>query len=132
MAASKERCYTAEQLSNMLKSKTNLLYMTFLGTYLKPITMANKMFQATNADPLKLLEELNNLLLINYLTILIPPAQLEKADKNNLSNYDFEKNIMDASFMNFGYSFNEKSEGIRDHELKDVKQRCKQFLIEIC
>lgn len=132
MAASKERCYTAEQLSNMLKSKTNLLYMTFLGTYLKPITMANKMFQATNADPLKLLEELNNLLLINYLSILIPPAQLEKADKNNLSNYDFEKNIMDASFMNFGYSFNEKSEGIRDHELKDVKQRCKQFLIEIC
>lgn len=35
--------------------------MTFLGTYLKPITMANKLFQATDADPLKLLEEINNL-----------------------------------------------------------------------
>ncbi|XP_022119940.2 uncharacterized protein LOC110996526 [Pieris rapae] len=131
MAASRERCYTAEQLNSMLKSKTNLLYMTFLGTYLKPITMTNKIFQATNADPLKLLEELHNLLL-TYLTVLIPPAQLEKADKYRLSNYDFENYIMDSSFMNFGYAFNEKSVGIRDHELKDVKQRCKEFLIEIC
>lgn len=131
MAKSRERCYIAEQLSSMLKSKTNLLYMTFLGTYLKPITMANKMFQATDADPLKLLEEIKNLLL-TYFAILIPPAQLEKADKFSLSDYDFEKYIMDSSFMNFGYAFNEKSEGIRDHELKDVKQRCKEFLIELC
>lgn len=131
MAKSRERCYTADQLSNILKSKANLLYMTFLGTYLKYITMTNKMFQATDADPLKLLEEVNNLLL-TYLTILIPPAQLEKADKHSLSNYDFEKYIMDSSYMNFGYAFNEKSEGIREHELKDIKQRCKEFLIEIC
>lgn len=131
MAKSRERCYTADQLSTMLKSKTNLLYMTFLGTYLKPITMANKIFQATDADPLKLLEEINALLL-TYLTILIPPAQLEKADKNSLSEYNFEKYIMDSSYMNFGYAFNEKSEGIREHELKDVKQRYKEFLIEIC
>ncbi|KAL0859016.1 hypothetical protein ABMA27_010870 [Loxostege sticticalis] len=131
LAKTRERCYTTDQLSTMLKSKTNLLYMTFLGTYLKPITMANKVFQASNADPLKLLEEINNLLL-TYLTILIPPAQLDKADKNSLSNYDFEQYLMDATYMNFGYAFNEKSDGIRDYELKDVKQRCKEFIIEIC
>ncbi|XP_063895636.1 LOW QUALITY PROTEIN: zinc finger protein 862-like [Helicoverpa armigera] len=101
MAKSRERCYTADQLSTMLKCKAHLLYMTFLGTYLKPITMANKLFQATDADPLKLLEDVNNLLL-TYLTILIPPAQLEKAEKHSLCNYDFEKYVMDASYMNFG------------------------------
>lgn len=83
--------------------------------------MANKIFQATDADPLKLLEEINSLLL-TYLTILIPPAQLEKVDKSGLFNYNFDKYVMDLSYINFGYAFNEKSEGIRDHELKDVKQ----------
>lgn len=89
------------------------------------------MFQATDADPLKLLEEINNLLL-TYLTILIPPAQLAKINKNSLSNYDFENFVMDANYMNFGYSFNENADGIRDFELKDVKNRCREFLIEIC
>lgn len=34
--------------------------------------------------------------------------------------------------MNFGYAFNETSERITVHEFKDVKQRCKEFIMEIC
>lgn len=131
MAKHKERCYTADQLSSMFKSKTNLLYMDFLGTYMKPITLVNKMFQASNADPLKLLEEINNLL-YTYLTVLVPPIQLQKADKQSLSNFEFEKHTMDPKFMNFGYSFDVKSQNIKEEDLKDVKMRCKNFLMEIC
>lgn len=83
------------------------------------------------ANVLKLLDEIN-MLLYTYLAVLIPPMQLEKANKSSLSSYNFEQYLMDSSYMNFGYAFNEKSEGIQDEILKGVKNRCKEFLVEIC
>lgn len=94
----------------MLKSKTNLLYMGFLGTYLKPIANVNKMFQASNTDCLNLLEEINNLL-YTYLTVLVPPMQLEKASKLCISDFQFENHIMNTRYMNFGHTFNGQSQG---------------------
>lgn len=131
VAKHKERCYTADQLSSLFKNKTNFLYMDVLSTYLKPITLVNTMFQASNADALKLLEEINNSL-YTYSTVLVRPMQLQKTNKQCLFKFDFGKHTMDPTYMNFGYSFNEKSSGIKQEQLKDVKKRCKESLVEIC
>lgn len=76
----KERCYTSGQLDLMLSSKVNKLYLVFLKQSLKPITDCNRMFQSDNIEPLRLLTELQNLLL-NYLSMLIPPNRLNNIRK---------------------------------------------------
>lgn len=61
LAESKEKCYTASQLSMMFDAEENQLYLTFIHKVLKPVIEQNMLFQSDKADPIKLFSDLNDL-----------------------------------------------------------------------
>ncbi|KOB71310.1 Uncharacterized protein OBRU01_13944 [Operophtera brumata] len=130
LAKEKERCFTAGQLHLMLSSKPNQLYLRFLRHSLKPTTDCNRMFQADNVEPLKLLTELHGLLL-NYLSILVPPERLNNVRRQDLAGFNFRDHVMNINCINLGYSFNEAAAVIDQNELRLIKERCVLFLCEI-
>lgn len=90
---------------------------------LKFLTEVNKTFQAENANPLKLLEDLYSLLYY-YMRFLIPPARLE-VKKIDLAHFKFRDYIMRVENIDFGYSFEQAASGLNHHELKVIKERCR-------
>lgn len=115
----------------MFSDKSNFLYISFLSWALKDVVQVNKLFQTDKADPLKLMEDLNALLL-KILSVLIPPIRLGKVSGSELINFKFEDYIMDTNLMNFGYSFNATAVFIEKNDLDVIRIRCKEFLIELC
>ncbi|CAH1107445.1 unnamed protein product [Psylliodes chrysocephalus] len=71
-------------------------------------------------------------LLKNYLSILVPPMRLEKIPDSNLISLNFKEYVMSAELINFGFSFNEASKDIVKADLTLVRERCKEFLMELC
>jgi hypothetical protein len=126
-----ERCYVANKLFLILSDKSIFLYMTFVKWALKDVVEVNKLFQSDKADPLKLMEELNSLLLKN-LSVLIPPIRLGKVSRNELLNFRFEDYIMNIDLINFGYSFNAAAPAVEKKDLDIIRDRCKSFFIELC
>ncbi|XP_077279781.1 uncharacterized protein LOC143907119, partial [Temnothorax americanus] len=126
----KERCYTADQLYNMFNTQSNFVYLTFLKHILKLLTEINKTFQAENANSLKLLDDLHSLLYY-YMNILIPPSRLQ-LEKKNLASFNFKDYVMRIEAIDFGYSFEQAASGLPHHELKVIKERCRDFLICLC
>lgn len=133
MARNSERCYMADQLFSNLSDEKNYLYLLFLNLILKDLVATNRLFQSESADSLKLLQDLN-LLMFGYLKVLIPSDQLEKIPKTDIITFNFSDHVMDAEFMFFGYEFNKHASEskIPKADLKVIKQRCKDFIFEIC
>lgn len=131
LAKEKERCYTADQLYNMLNADINQLYCIFLRYMLKPITDLNKGFQSDSADVLKLMNDLH-LLLYFYFQKLIPPSTLETVKRADLSSFQFKDFVMGSDCINFGYCFNEKASKLNDQEVNHVKEKCRDFAIALC
>lgn len=133
MAKSSYRCsegYVAEELYNMYKSDENKIYLIFLRDVLKDITNVNKLFQSSEVEPLKLLKDLNYLLYL-ILQRIVVPDQLEKVKNQDLINYNFQDYLMSADCVYYGYYFNEFSANINPQNLKDIKERCRAFYIEL-
>lgn len=53
-----ENCCTAELLYDLNKNEFNLTYLLFLHPILNEVQQVNKSFEAQNADPLKLFNDL--------------------------------------------------------------------------
>ncbi|KYN04692.1 hypothetical protein ALC62_04434 [Cyphomyrmex costatus] len=126
----KERCYMADQLYHMFNTQSNIVYLTFLKHMLKNVTEVNKMFQAENINPLKLLDDLLSLL-YHYMNIMLPPARLE-IKKTDLINFKFKDYVIRVEAIDFGYSFEQATSGLNNYELKVIKERCRDFLISLC
>lgn len=77
--SNKERCYTAHQLYEMYCTPENKLFLTFL----------SNSFQSESVDPMKLFEDLNNLVYSN-LQILVIPSRLQKISRYELAVFDFK------------------------------------------
>lgn len=130
-ASNKERCYTASQLHGMFCSSENKLFLAFLSKSLKGVMAMNKLFQSEAVDPLKLFEDVNNLIYSN-LQMLVIPTKLQRVSRYELASFDFKQNLMSLECINFGYEFNNLSANIRPEVLMDIKGRCSDFLIVLC
>lgn len=129
--SNKERCYTASQLHEMYCTSENKLFLTFLSRSLKGVIGLNKLFQSDSVDPVKLFEDLNDVL-HTILQTLVVPSQLQKVSRYDQANFDFKKYCMPLHCINFGYDFNNLTAGMRDETVGQIKERCKQFLIVLC
>ncbi|CAL1672569.1 unnamed protein product [Lasius platythorax] len=96
---------------------------------LKYITEVNKTFQAESANPLKLLDL--HSLLYHYMSILIPTARLQ-VKRTDLAHFKFKDYIVRVEAIDFGYSFEQAASGMNHHEVKIIKERCRDFLICLC
>lgn len=126
-----ERCYTAGQLHGMYGTQENKLYLTFLSRSLKGVMGLNKLFQSDSADPIKLFEDLNNVI-YSILQTLVVPSQLQKISRSDLAGYDFKQYCMSLNCINFGYDFQTLSASIRPETVVQIKERCRDFLIVLC
>ncbi|CAG5051951.1 unnamed protein product [Parnassius apollo] len=89
------------------------------------------MFQSDNVDSLKLLSELTGLLL-NYLSILIPPERLQRVTQDELATFNFRDCVMNTRGIHLGYLFVEESANVPIQDLNIIKERCTQCLIRLC
>ncbi|CAL1672310.1 unnamed protein product [Lasius platythorax] len=97
---------------------------------LKYITEVNKTFQAESANSLKLLEDLHSLL-YHYMSILIPAARLQ-VKRTDLAHFKFKDYIVRVEAIDFGYSFEQAASDMNHHEVKIIKEGCRDFLICLC
>ena len=100
--------FKAETLYNMYRCIENELYLLFLRKSLKKVIGLNELFQSDSAEPLKLLQELNDLL-YSTLQKIVVPQQLEKANKEDLCTFQYKDYLMPADCILFGFYFNQLS-----------------------
>lgn len=89
----KERCYTAHQLYGMYCTPENKLFLTFLNNSLKGVMAMNRLFQSESVDPMKLFEDVNNLIYSNLQTLVVP-SRLQKISRHELAIFDFKQHLM--------------------------------------
>jgi len=126
-----EKCYVSHSLRDMYKKNEAFIYFHFLKNTLSKVVYLNKLFQSNDMDPLKLLNDLNDLL-YSLLNIIVVPNQLNKVSRSNLVSYDFEQYTMGSTCINYGYYFTKHSSLISSEHLLEVQNRCKQFMIILC
>lgn len=126
-----EKCYVSHSLRDMYKNNEAFIYFHFLKSTLSNVVYLNKLFQSNNVDPLKLLNDLNDLL-YSLLQIIVVPNQLNKVARSNLVNYEFEQYTMSPTCINYGYCFTLHSSLLSSDQLLSVQNRCKQFMIILC
>ena len=120
----------AETLFQMYYFPENRLYLTFLSFALNNVIRVNKLFQSESADCLTLLRELDDLF-YSTLQKIVVPAQLQKADKNDLCNFKFKSFLMPFDCINYGYTFQELSKTCNLENVNYIKNRCRDFLIKL-
>lgn len=98
--------------------------MNFLKSTLASVIYLNKLFQLNNVDPLKLLNDLNDLL-YSLLQIIVVPNQLNNVPHCNLVCYDFEQYTMSSTHINCGYNFTKNLSLIISEKLLNLQNRCK-------
>lgn len=121
-----ENCYTAELLYDLYKNEFNLAYLLFLHPVLKEVQLVNKAFEAQNANPLKLLNDLILLIYSIAKRITLPSYKLDPV-RHDISNY-LDKNL------HLGYQCENKLGQLRSNKIislddeKIFRERCKNFL----
>lgn len=63
---------------------------------------------------------------------IVISAQLELITDTELANFNFEQYIMHTDSIYYGYEFNIICKTMKNDDIRDVKLKCKQFLITIC
>lgn len=143
MAAVKEKCESAQILSNMYKDDSNLLYLTFLKPILREVTNVNLLFQSDHADLTKVYGDLKSLLVAASKRIInpnflrddeIPTAlcvedvdRVAKALKNKLA-------LLPLDAVDFGYAFSNlaNKKPIASKDLQIVKSNYAKFIVSLC
>lgn len=118
-----EKCYSAELLYQMYNDETNYAYICFLKPVLTEVNKVNKNFEANNADPTKLIEDLLNLLHSLVAKVTSPNSNFVLF-RDNLDDH-FDRNCY------LGYLFEiqitrMKEMGYQGESL--VRDRCHSFL----
>ncbi|XP_066944582.1 SCAN domain-containing protein 3-like [Macrobrachium rosenbergii] len=124
LAASKEKCYTADSLAKMYNDEINLLFMKFLLPLLEKFQTMNLKFQAQNPDPSKLFKELSNFQ-CDIMSRVVNPNRMSQ--KTN-----WEDHIMhtDACFCGAEFQMACSASQLPEATKADIKERCRQFLVE--
>lgn len=125
-----EAGFKSQQLYEMFSSEENKLYLTFLKHALKNVIGLNKLFQSDSVEPLKLLNDLNDLF-FSTLQKIVVPQQLERVAERDLCEFPFKNFLMPVECVQFGYYFNELSSKCNAPILTDIKQRCRDFYIKL-
>lgn len=122
-----EKCYTSEVLYEMYKDPVNKLYLLYLKTILNEVQRVTKAFESENSDPVRLLEDLTNLVQFLGKKIIIPTAKIDVLSDN------FDSYIDPTPYL--GYEFELFSKEINPQMLVNVKGRCidftKKLIIEL-
>lgn len=121
----RDRCYTADLLFSMYNDETNYLYLIFLKPVLQEVQRVNKKFESKSQDPTKLLSDL--ILLIKSLCskITIPGFQLD------VVNSKVEDHLHPHPYLGFECETKLSSSKLSVSEVKQLRQRCVQFLLEL-
>ena len=135
MAASKERCYTAQELFDAYKDPQNRLYLLFIRKVLKEVVRVDKIFQSQNADITKITDDLLDMYR-SLMQIVVDSHYLSKCTKENLPDLNFINYILPVTgntTINFGYDFNcfAQSCPLNKEQINHVKERCKSFILEL-
>ncbi|KAK7791957.1 hypothetical protein R5R35_004580 [Gryllus longicercus] len=131
LADEKDRCYTARQLHSMYKDTLNKMYLTYVCYIFKKVTSVNKLFQSDQVDPLKLFEDLHELMFFLMQQIVVP-QQLARLRRSAIHAFEFKSFLMPSSCVNFGYDFNALSVNKNPDIIHDVKERCVKFVVSLC
>ncbi|KYN22498.1 hypothetical protein ALC57_05109 [Trachymyrmex cornetzi] len=131
LAKEKDRCYTAQRLYDMYRDEDNRIYLVFLSLILSKVTAINKLFQSDSVDPLKLFDDLYEIL-YSLLQKIVIPQHLKKTRRQNLEHFEFRQYLMSTNCLNLGYEFNLTCTGRPAQNVKNIMHRCKDFLIELC
>ncbi|CAH2089009.1 unnamed protein product [Euphydryas editha] len=121
-----KECYAASQLHDTMSRLPYKAFLIFLKSVLKIVTQLNVLFQSDNIEPTKLFEDLF-LMFKSLLKKIVVPAQLQKVKDSELVNFDFMPHLMHTSSLNFSYELQSIAEYLNPTDLKDVKERCKNF-----
>ncbi|XP_076033730.1 uncharacterized protein LOC143020818 [Oratosquilla oratoria] len=127
-----ERCYITEQLSQAYKDPRNKLYLLYLRKVLKEVMRVNKLFQGQKVEVTILTEDFIDMYR-NIMHMVIESCHLSKCAKENLPYLEFQNYILPLNEINFGYEFNTFAEscGSTSKELVCIKEKCRQFVLEL-
>lgn len=133
--ANKERCHTAQLLSNAYKNKTNKVYLTFLCPILKQIYYLNLYFQSSNVDFYKAFEDVITTIW-SLAGQIIKPQIISHLDKNLdlLSNsMKYDQNYLDLDSCDLGYQFGQEIDAanLNSEQIIDIKKKCFEFIKEL-
>jgi len=132
LAASTERCYTAQQLCDMFSDICNKLYVLCMRKVLTEVNKMNKAFQAANADVTKLTTDLLQLYAC-LMQLVVIPAILEKLPTNSLDSFAFREHLMPISCVHFGFEFENAcgTASLPTDQLLSIRERCRNFVVEL-
>ena len=112
-----DRNYHARVLNEMLADSRNFLYLTFVLPIIQDFEKVNSAFQATNADPAKVFEDLRQLHKSLLIRIYVGGSS--------------ESDLLPLEKIDFGVKFEQevKKAQLSQEDIHDMKIRCGGFLI---
>nr|CAI5844912.1 unnamed protein product [Callosobruchus analis] len=119
----KEKCYSAEILYQMYCDDCNYAYLCFLKPILSDVNRVNKNFESNSADPMKLMEDLSQLLNSLISKVTAPHSKFELF-KDTIEDY-FDPNCY------LGYLFESQMRKMKDNGFgneQHIRERCHLFL----
>ncbi|XP_044580310.1 uncharacterized protein LOC123262223 [Cotesia glomerata] len=131
LAKNNDKCLQAQYLYDIMVCPAYKLFMIFLHSNLELLTNLNKLFQSSNVEIFKLLEDLF-LLYKSILQKIVVPSQLPKIKDDDLVNFKFQDYLIHTSSVFFGYNFDQAAKSVPSNEISNIRARCKDFLVKLC
>lgn len=131
LAKNNDKCLQAQYLYDIMVCPAYKLFMVFLHSNLELLTNLNKLFQSSNVEIFKLLEDLF-LLYKSILQKIVVPSQLQKVKDADLVTFKFQDYLMHTSSIFFGYNFDQAAKSVPSNEISNIRARCKDFLVKLC
>ena len=128
-AGERERCYATDKLHQLYTSPDNRIYLEFLNPWLDDLNKVNKMFQADQASPVKLLQRLMTLYCSILQTIMIPATFTTWA---SILEFDIDnpRHLLPTAAVHFGVAFNlaVAKTTLDNAAINYMKERCRTYL----
>lgn len=131
IASTQDKCFMACQIKAIMTQNSSKLFLIFLRNELKTLSQINMLSQSNDVNPHKLFEDLF-LYYKNLLRRIVLPDKMSNISDCELNNFDFHCYLMDKDNVYFGYDFDFESTSIDTETLRNVKEKCHEFLIILC
>ena len=119
-----ERCYNSEVLHSMFSDARNYVYLSFLRPILEDVSRTNKLFESETCDPVKLLNDIQQLITSLISKIVVPGSKIEE-------NTCIKDKVYPNSYLGYLFETELAKINIDDNEKKGIRQRCINFLLEL-
>ncbi len=133
IAGEKERCYDAKHLAMMYHNKDNFLYLHFLLPVLKELKCLTKLFQSNTQETLRIYISMRTYFR-SLASRILKPAVVKLHTDDSLCDLDLTSGfcLLEDSDVDYGAKFQSMMEKeVSPQERKNIKQRCKNFLVEL-